>query len=262
MTDQPISFDDASASPGAVACARCQRPLNEYWSMDGRVLCESCKDAIYAEQTSSEGAAGRVGKALAYGIGGMVVGAAVWYTVTKLSGWEIGLIAILLGWLVGKGVFLGSGKRGGRGYQVLAVTLAYLGIGLAGVPFVVEGWLEQSAQVATAAAPGDTTVVLSDPTTPMPDSQAAVELARLDSSLAAGKALEEDATEATGLLLLALGLWELALLAVQLPVYSVIGSGSPIIILIYGFALWEAWKLAAKREPEVSGPHAVQGAPA
>ena len=64
---------------------------------------------------------------------------------------EAGLIALLLGFLVGKGVFAGSGRRGGRRYQFLAVTLTYLGIGVAYIPFALEG-LRQSARASADSA--------------------------------------------------------------------------------------------------------------
>src|SRR5205807_3550097 len=43
-------------------------------------------------------------------------------------GYYIGLIDILLGLVVGGAVSVGSRRRGGRAYQVLAVVLSYLSI--------------------------------------------------------------------------------------------------------------------------------------
>ena len=45
-----------------------------------------------------------------------------------MTGYEIGLIAIQVGFLVGGAVRAGSEGRGGRGYQVLAVLLIYISI--------------------------------------------------------------------------------------------------------------------------------------
>jgi hypothetical protein len=257
MTDQPISFDDAHAPATSVPCSRCERPLTEYWTLDGAVLCESCAGSLREERTSSDGAAGRVGKAFAFGLGGMLVGAGVWYGVAKTTGYEVGLIAILLGWLVGKGIYLGSGKRGGIGYQVMAVLITYLGIGVAGVPFAIEGWNEAQQQMVDSLAVADT--AFSTPVAALPDSQLDAELARLDSAIAAGKELEAEPN--TGFLGLVVGIGALVILALMVPVLAIIGGQSIIGVLIYGFALWEAWKFAARTAPVVSGPHPVGGAP-
>jgi hypothetical protein len=257
MTDAPISFDDAHAPATSVPCSRCERPLTEYWTLDGAVLCESCAETLRQERTSSEGALRRVGKAFAFGVGGMLAGAAVWYAVARIANLEIGLIAILLGWLVGKGIYLGSGKRGGRGYQVMAVLLTYLGIGVAGVPFAIEGWNEAQRLAVDSLAVADTTS--STPVTQLPDSQLDAELIRLDSAIAAGKELDTEAVP--GIFGALIGIGALVVLALMVPVLSIIGGQSIIGVLIYGFALWEAWKLAAATLPEISGPHPVGGAP-
>src|SRR6478672_4224000 len=118
MSDQGLSFHEGAAPSGHVNCSRCGTAVTEYWAVDGVVLCERCKVEVLLARESSEGRGGRITKALALGLGGALVGAAVWYAVAKFAHIELALIAILLAWLVGKGVFIGSGKRGGRGYQV------------------------------------------------------------------------------------------------------------------------------------------------
>lgn len=246
MTDTPISFDDAPAPSSGASCARCHRSLDEYWTFDGAVLCRSCAEALREARHSGEGAAGRVGKAFAFGVGGMLAGAAVWYAVARYAHLEVGYIAILLGWLVGKGIYLGSGKRGGLGYQVMAIILTYLGIGVAGVPFAIQAFRESAPQVVEATPAGDSLSV-SD------------QLASLDSALAAGKELESDAHE--GVMAIVAGLWGLLLLAFMVPVYAIMGGQSVIGILIYGFAIWQAWRVTSPTEPVLSGPHPVAGAP-
>jgi hypothetical protein len=54
-----------------------------------------------------------------------------------------------------------------------------------------------------------------------------------------------------------LGLGALIVLIVSLPVLVIVGSGSFILVIIYGVGLWEAWKLTRRVEPLVSGPHPV-----
>jgi hypothetical protein len=48
--------------------------------------------------------------------------------ITAVSGLELALVAILVGYLVGRAVRIGSNGLGGRRCQVLAVALTYLAI--------------------------------------------------------------------------------------------------------------------------------------
>ena len=56
------------------------------------------------------------------------MGAAIWYGVRTLTGYEIGLIAILVGYMVGTAVRWASRGRGGLAFQILAVLLTYFWI--------------------------------------------------------------------------------------------------------------------------------------
>lgn len=259
MTDEPLSFHDDQAHAGPVTCARCEKSLSEYWSIGGAVYCERCKDEIVAERTAPDGAAVRVGKAFAFGLGGMIAGAVVWYVVAKYMDMQLGLIAILLGWLVGKGIHYGSEKRGGLGYQIMAIVITYLGIGAAWVPFAFEGMGQEVAQVADSMAAADPVAPAAVAVDSMSDSAMNAELARLDSSIAAGKELQEDAIGPGAAL--ATALIALILLTVSLPVIVVLNGGSFISAIIYAIALYEAWKFSAGDLPPISGPHPVEGAP-
>lgn len=251
MIDQPLSFDDGQAAPGHVTCSRCGASVTEYWAVDGAVLCERCKSEVLEARGSPEGRMGRVLKALAFGTGGMIAGAVVWYAVAKFANLQLALIAILLAWLVGKGVFLGSGKRGGRGYQVMAVALTWFGIGAALAPFQFEGFAQRAAQVADSARAVDTAAT--SPTA-MSDSPMNAELAKPDTAIA--QAPKHAAAPSDGLAIL-LGLGALLLLVLSLPVLVIVNSGSFIIVIIYGIGLYEAWKLTRHTDPLVSGPHPV-----
>ena len=67
-------------------------------------------------------------QAALFGLGAAALGSVIFYGVTALTGYEIGLIGVLVGYLVGKAVRKGSGSIGGVQYQVLAVGLTYLSI--------------------------------------------------------------------------------------------------------------------------------------
>src|SRR5918912_832676 len=76
----------------------------------------------------------------------------VYYAVAAISGYEIALIALLVGYLVGGGVRLGARGRTGRRYRILAVGLTYLAIGSTYVPFVIKGAAEAFAPSALGKA--------------------------------------------------------------------------------------------------------------
>lgn len=250
--DESLDFSSAPAAPSALTCAGCQRSIaDQYWTVGTAVICRDCQAKFEAGQSPASGLlsrSGRFSRAVLYGFGGMLLGSTVWYLVMKLANLEIGLIAILLGWLVAKGILKGSGNRGGRRYQVLAVLLTYLGIGTAYLPFAVEGALQNRATEVTSA---DTNAV-----TPRSDSVLTVE--EQAPTAAAAKA---SSGSGVGALLgaIALLLWGV----LSLPVLTLSAdAGAAISLLIYGFALMKAWQQTAERRLTISGPFQVGAAPA
>lgn len=137
----PLQFDTVEPAAGqtagiaARACTVCETPVTgEYYQANGQIVCPACRDRLEAEMEQP----GNVPKAILLGAGGGAVGAAIWYAVVAITDYQIGLIAVLVGWLVGRGVHKGSNERGGPGYQALAVVLTYLAIAAAYAPFVVQ----------------------------------------------------------------------------------------------------------------------------
>ncbi len=132
-----LQFARAEVGPvAAVTCLQCQQSVGEtYYEAAGKTVCERCKKQIEWHLAEGAGFAGFL-KALAFGAAGGLLGAIVWYAVRSLSGYEVGLIAILVGWLVGRGVNLGTGGRGGLGFQFLAALITYASIALQYVPDV------------------------------------------------------------------------------------------------------------------------------
>lgn len=135
---EPLDFSTApTGGAAAPTCAGCKRTLtDEYWTIGRAVVCASCRDSIMTAEAA--GKSQRFAQALLFGIGGMLAGAIVWYLVARLFNLQIGIIAILLGYLVGRAIHRGAGNRGGLQYQILALVLTYLGICLAYAPLLIE----------------------------------------------------------------------------------------------------------------------------
>ena len=83
-------------------------------------------------------------------------GAVLYYLVTRTTGYNIGLISVLVGFMVGAAVRKGTGNRGGLLYQFLALFLTYMAIGAMNLTFDLEALskieAEQKADKAVAVA--------------------------------------------------------------------------------------------------------------
>ena len=100
------------------------------------VLCERCKMDL--ELAATQGTrAGRFLRAAVYGVGAGAVGSGIWYAVRAATGYEVGLIAVAVGFMVGAAVRKGSNGRGGWRYQALAMFLTYASIVSTYVPDIM-----------------------------------------------------------------------------------------------------------------------------
>ncbi len=159
--------------------------------------------------------------------------------VTELTGYEIGLIAIAVGYLVGMAVHIGSRRVGGLAYQLLAVFLAYSAIVMTYVPMIANQMIAseefqsgmeagESEIWAEAADPAADPVEGEEPNAPALNPEDAAVLA-----------------------------WISAIpLAYMLP--FLMGFENAIGILIIGFALWQAYRMNARAKIELQGPFRLE----
>jgi len=127
---EALQFEKAEfgEEPPSQTCAGCKAPLvGEYWEVNGLIVCRTCRDGIQRELGGGAGMEGFL-RALGLGGGAAALGFGIYFAVLAITGYEIGLIGILVGYMVGRAVRKGSGGRGGRGFQVLAVFLTYTAI--------------------------------------------------------------------------------------------------------------------------------------
>jgi hypothetical protein len=110
--------------------------VTSYYEVNGQITCERCQGALAAAQRAPH--LGPFLRATALGILAAVVGSVLYYAVAKLTGYELGLIAIVVGLLVGLAVRRGSRSRGGWRYQALAIFLTYASIASTYVPRVLD----------------------------------------------------------------------------------------------------------------------------
>src|SRR5688500_11638826 len=132
MSDAPtdIQFDQAEfkGDAASLSCASCGTAIRgEYYEVAQVITCEACRVRIQSEATGGS-AVMRLVKAAFLGTIAAAIGAGVYYAVRALTGYEFGLIAVVVGLVVGGAVRMGSGNRGGVPYQLLAMFLTYASI--------------------------------------------------------------------------------------------------------------------------------------
>jgi hypothetical protein len=223
MTEPQFEHMEPREDVAASTCSACQRQIPDtYFEAVGRIFCEPCRDAVVASLHGGSGPS-RLLKALLFGIGAAAVSAVVWYGITELTGYQLGIIAVAVGFAVGGAVRAGAEQRGGWAYQTMAVVLTYLAIAASNVPMVL-------AEIG--------------------DEPAAEEAREADATAGAAPS---DAGRAEGnALLLAV-----ILLSLTIPVLQVMHGGF-IGFLIVGFALYEAWKINKRQTIAFSGPFRLQ----
>lgn len=245
-----LQFDRVEGQSGQApggACAACGQPIRDvYYEVNGRVLCERCRLAVEASWAAGS-SAGRFGKAVVFGIAAAAAGSALYYGVLALTGYGFGLIAIVVGFLVGAAVKKGSAGRGGWKYQALAMFLTYTSIVSSYVPLIVREVLtgQQSALQA-----GDTIAI--PPTNA--DTAASTTVADTALSLfASDSGLEPEAASGPSnpVLLILLGIGLIYALPFLAGFQNILG------LLIIAIGLYEAWKLNQRVELKVAGPFKV-----
>ncbi len=242
--------DDEVASP-AMTCWACQNALRDrYYEVDAQRICDRCVELVKNPQ--SEGTSfGRFVRAVTYGFGAGVVGASIYYAILALTGYEIGLVAIAVGFMVGYAVKVGSYGRGGWRYQLIAMAITYLAIVMTYVPMIVEGIEQAPPEAAEVSTPADASA-------PSGDSVALDAVEEADSSsLPPSTTVAEDSgsagvePESGGLLT-----WLVAIiLALFAPFVFGLENIMGTIILLIG--LYEAWKINQRPQVQIAGPFAL-----
>jgi len=243
------------------ACFACARPLGaSYFDINGNPACEPCKTGIENSMQGGSGMA-RLVKAVLFGTLAGIVGALIYFAIVKITGYEVGLVSILVGFMVGKAVFVGSGQRGGAFYQFLAIALTYVAIVSTYVPFILEeiGQYDESDQALEQGVSSGESMVFDDvpglagaEAVPAPDP----ELVDLAIESTANLAVAEVVVEQVGLLEMFVGLALMAGVLLALPFLA--GMDNIIGLLIIGFGLYQAWSLNRKSVLSISGPFRIQ----
>lgn len=214
-----------SLDPNAKLCIACKNTIaGQYFHANGNVICAGCAQRIESHQQPPPHAS--LLKAALYGGGAAIAGCAI-YAIVGMLGVEIGIVAILVGWMVGKAIRYASGGLGGRPQQILAVLLTYFAITTSYIPI----WIYQISK----AKPQPAEQSQSQTVTPPAQTSTAVE------PMSRGRAL-----------LFFVGL------AAAAPFIAIFEGGSPsalISLFIIFIGLRQAWALTKRTEIIITGPY-------
>jgi hypothetical protein len=249
-TVKPLQFDTAipSVPAGAgsdqqgVTCVACQRPiLDRYYDVNAQSVCSSCRNeiALHSETPRGWGVLARAGL---FGAIAAILGAILYYAVIAITEFEIGIVAIAIGYMVGYGVRIGTRGRGGRRFQVIALLLTYWAVGLAYTPFLFGALSKQNrTQQASTNTGTDITAAVAVPATP-------------DSSDAADASAPSNPLLAFAVLLA---------IPFALPVLTVVSSlpGGLISAAIIAFGMHQAWRMTGVAHLVITGPYRIGAGP-
>ncbi len=181
-------------------------------------------------------------RALVFGGLAAAVGAVGYCAVIALTEAEFGLVALVLGLLVGLAVRWGSRRRGGWAYQGLAMFLTYLAIGTAYIPF---GLAELPEEPGPDAQNGSVQPATSAPATG-------------DRSESRPSGAEDDtpvwsemtAGEKIGTIVVTVVVCFVMAMIMPIAANNLIGW------IIVGIALYEAWRINKRPALDIAEPHA------
>lgn len=120
-----LQFQKAEFAGETRVCALCKTPLSgSFYTYAGHPICTGC-----AAQRSELKQADEVpSQAVLYGLGAAIAGTVVYAAVSMITGYQLSLISILVGYMVGRAIRTGAGGSGGLKLQILAVALTYLAV--------------------------------------------------------------------------------------------------------------------------------------
>jgi hypothetical protein len=196
------------------ACAACKELISgEYFQVQHHVICPACAAKIEAGRQSAKPVP--MLRPVLYGVGAAVAGCLL-YAIPLALGFQIGIVALAVGYMVGKAIREGSYGVGGRRQQILAVALTYFAISTSFLPATFFASMRHSSKSVASAAQN-----------PKPDLKVGEAAAQILILAAVSPFLELRVSPAGGLISL--------------------------FILFIG--LQRAWALTAKHEIVLSGPY-------
>lgn len=119
---EPVSESVALAS-----CKVCKQGIaGEYFHAAGHMVCRACAERLRQSQQTPPAVS--LAKAGLFGLGAMIAGSLIYTAVMLFLHIQIGIVAIVVGIMVGKAIRMATRGVGGRPQQIMAVLFTYFAI--------------------------------------------------------------------------------------------------------------------------------------
>ena len=221
----------AEPEPQGPQCVVCHASTGDtYYHAQGKIVCHGCADRIQTGQQAPRAIS--LLPAALYGGGAALAGCILYAFVAIAFNLEIGILAILVGWMVGKAIRHASRGMGGRPQQILAVLLTYFSISTSYVVVMIYEVAKNPSIV---------------------QKQKAADGAPKDNEIKSA----ESRPAAVGLL------FSVLLLAAAAPFLSLTQGVSGFISLFIIFiGLQRAWRMTGRTDIVITGPYTAEAAAA
>jgi len=155
--------DVPEAVQATVQCSECGTTLIEgqdRQQTDDAVFCRPCFERLTHEVNRALEAQGQdinYAMALVGGLGGAALGALVWWGFTVMTNIAFGLVAIVIGFAVGKGVTMLAGHKRHRNLQIMSIVIAVAGFAYASFlvnrTFILKAFAEEGQHIELGLLP-------------------------------------------------------------------------------------------------------------
>jgi hypothetical protein len=151
IADLQFERAELPATESSLACAFCKSSISEsYYHIAGAVACPTCASLRQHFQQRPKGLAPLL-RASLYGLGAAIAGSII-FALVSLTGFQFGIVAILVGIMVGKAMRYATRGRTSRIYQVMAVVLTYGAITTSYIPGMISEAIKHPPSAQTAPA--------------------------------------------------------------------------------------------------------------
>ncbi|MBS1829756.1 MAG: hypothetical protein JST93_30935 [Acidobacteria bacterium] len=226
-----LQFQTADIAEKKPACSQCSTLLeNEYYQLAGADICPACANAFQTGQQRPKQT--WVMQGFLYGLGAAIGCSIVYAAIVWITNFELSLMAIVVGYVVGKAVLRGARGLGGRRCQMVAVALTYFSITTSYLPLMFKAFAEKAESEAKAAQKGK------PPANPV----RVEEVKQSREPMTAGG--------------LAVGVGVLLVFSMVAPFFGITeGFNGMLGLFIIFIGLHQAWKLTARDERLLMGPY-------
>ncbi len=133
---EPDESGPVNPVEGGKFCSQCEAPIppGQEVTTENAVFCPACYrelTEILERSLAEQGRNIRYPGAVLGGILGGMLGAGIWWGFTVVTRIQFGLVAIVVGWAVGKGVVAFAGGKRALSLQIVSVIITLASYGLA-----------------------------------------------------------------------------------------------------------------------------------